>query len=153
MKLADVFQNGAVLQQKKPIVVWGTDDNGRYVKAVLSGEEPREARAEIKDGKFVLTFAPMQAQKEARLVLENDLGENTAGTGRRCDGIHELGVHLWKQRPSGEFGKGDWISAFGGTGRLHDGTALHGGLLRLWDWRAAKHWSGMQILSPVDTGQ
>lgn len=53
MKLADVFQNGAVLQQKKPIVVWGTDDNGRYVKAVLSGEEPREARAEIKDGKFV----------------------------------------------------------------------------------------------------
>ena len=75
MKLADVFQNGAVLQQKKPIVVWGTDDNGRYVKAVLSGEEPREARAEIKDGKFVLTFAPMQAQKEARLVLENDLGE------------------------------------------------------------------------------
>ena len=70
MKLADVFQNGAVLQQKKPIVVWGTDDNGRYVKAVLSGEEPREARAEIKDGKFVLTFAPMQAQKEARLVLE-----------------------------------------------------------------------------------
>ena len=48
MKLADVFQNGAVLQQKKPIVVWGTDDNGRYVKAVLSGEEPREARAEIK---------------------------------------------------------------------------------------------------------
>ena len=75
MKLADVFQNGAVLQQKKPIVVWGTDDNGRYVKAVLSGEEPREARAEIKDGKFVLTFAPMQAQKEARLVLENDLAE------------------------------------------------------------------------------
>lgn len=75
MKLADVFQNGAVLQQKKPIVVWGTDDNGRYVKAVLSGEEPREARAEIKDGKFVLTFAPMQAQKEPGLVLENDLGE------------------------------------------------------------------------------
>ena len=49
--------------------------------------------------------------------------------------------------------KGDWISAFGSTGRLHDGTALHGGLLRLWDWRDAKHWAGMQILPFVDTGQ
>ena len=47
----------------------------------------------------------------------------------------------------------NWIAAFGSTGRLQGGTALHGGLLRLWDWRDAKHWAGMQILPFVDTGQ
>lgn len=70
MKLANVFQNGAVLQQKKPIVVWGTDDNGRYVKAVLSGEEPREARAEIKDGNLCLPSRRCRHRKRPALCLK-----------------------------------------------------------------------------------
>ena len=40
-----------------------------------------------------------------------------------------------------------------GIGFLH--LAAQGGCttLRLWDWRDAKHWAGMQILPFVDTGQ
>ena len=67
MKLADIFQDGAVLQRGKESKIWGEDPNGTHVKAVLKGKTSVIAETSVQNGKFMLTFPAMEAQKDVLL--------------------------------------------------------------------------------------
>ena len=75
MKLADIFQDGAVLQRGKESKIWGEDPNGTHVKAVLKGKTSVIAETSVQNGKFMLTFPAMEAQKDVLLKLVNDRDE------------------------------------------------------------------------------
>lgn len=69
MRLADIFQNGAVFQRNKPIKIWGEDLQGTCVRAILSGVVSQETESPVVDGKFTVVFSPMEAQKNVSLKL------------------------------------------------------------------------------------
>ncbi len=64
--LPQIFQSGMVLQRHKPIRVWGAGPNGTRVEACLQGET---AHAAIENGKWSLTFPPMEAAEDAMLTV------------------------------------------------------------------------------------
>lgn len=75
MKLADIFQNGAVLQRHKKIKIWGYDDQGKHVKVVLSTKPEIEAEADVVDGRFMVEIPPLEAQNNISMIVVNDQGE------------------------------------------------------------------------------
>lgn len=75
MKLAEIFQDGAVLQRGKQIKIWGDDPRGGYIRAVLEGKSSVEAETSVRDGKFTIVFPAMEAEKDVSLKLINDRGE------------------------------------------------------------------------------
>lgn len=59
MKLAQIFSDHIILQRRKPIPVWGWANPNESVKVSL-GDQSKIANADA-DGKFTVTFAPMEA--------------------------------------------------------------------------------------------
>ena len=66
VKLATVFADHMVLQQGKPVPVWGWSDAGDGVTVEFGGQK-RTARAG-KDGKWTLVLGALEASKEPRTM-------------------------------------------------------------------------------------
>lgn len=73
MKFAEIFQNGAVLQRRKPIRVWGTDEQGSTVTVTLGSAV---AVVAVADGVWNAVFPPMEAAEGLTMTAVNDLGES-----------------------------------------------------------------------------
>lgn len=71
-KVAGIFSSHMVLQQKKPIRVWGfSDRTGAIVTSEFMGETAQATVAE--DGRWTLTFAPRPYSREPeRMVIRDD---------------------------------------------------------------------------------
>ena len=72
MKIADIFASGAVLQRRKPICVWGTDDKASSVTVTLGDES---VQANVKNGEWSVSLPEFEANEGLVLVVKNDLGE------------------------------------------------------------------------------
>lgn len=67
IKLADVFQNGMVLQCGKPVRIWGLCETSQEVKVWLNGSIILVE--DIAAGDFVLTLPPQPAMENAELRI------------------------------------------------------------------------------------
>ena len=66
-----LFSDGAVLQQGKPLQIWGTGTDGEKVAVEFNG---RHANAEVKNGKWHITLDPLKAGGPFTLTVA---GNNT----------------------------------------------------------------------------
>lgn len=72
MKLASVFASSCVLQRRKPIAVWGSDEKAATV-TVLLGDNT--ASAPVENGKWMVKLPAMEAASGLTLTVTNDIGE------------------------------------------------------------------------------
>jgi len=63
LRIAGVFSDHAILQQNKPVTVWGTADVGEQITAAINGQT-RTATADS-DGRWKIILEPMPASSEA----------------------------------------------------------------------------------------
>ena len=78
---ASLFTNGAVLCRNKEIRIFGEADSGAEVTAVLldhGGKVLAEAACLSRDGRFLLSLCPQEAQTGCRLVLSSGEDRVTA---------------------------------------------------------------------------
>ncbi len=74
LKTAMIFGNNMVLQRQKKIKVWGNAEPGRTINGVLRGAEHHKASAEVeKDGSWMLTFEPLEAERGLELMINDDI--------------------------------------------------------------------------------
>lgn len=68
IKLANIFQNGMVLQRRKPIRLWGESDCAQTVSVVLDGRTIAEG-IEVDDA-FSIELPPQEAAFDVKLSIE-----------------------------------------------------------------------------------
>lgn len=74
LKTAMIFGNNMVLQRQKEIKVWGMGEPGSTVTGTLKGTVALEASADVpKDGSWILTFEPQEAQRGLELILNDGI--------------------------------------------------------------------------------
>lgn len=73
VKLAPLFSNGAVLQQKKPVPVWGVAAPGEAVSVSFANQSVRTTAGS--DGRWSVTLEPMDANATAQTLRVQ--GKNT----------------------------------------------------------------------------
>ena len=81
LKLASLFTDGAVLCRNKEIRIFGEADSGAEVTTVLldrGGKVLAEAACQSRDGRFLLSLCPQEAQTGCRLVLSSGEDRVTA---------------------------------------------------------------------------
>lgn len=81
ISLAPLFQTGAVLQQGKPVPVWGMADPGTRVTVSFAGQEV-DGLADPA-GRWMLTLEPMETSPEGRSLAATAEGSPTI----RCDDV------------------------------------------------------------------
>ena len=72
LKPAALFTDGAVLCRNKEIRVFGEADSGADVEVTLlnrNGEVLSEAACQSRDGRFLVSLFPQEAQTGCRLVI------------------------------------------------------------------------------------
>lgn len=69
MKTAVIFQDGMILQRNKPVVIWGTGEQGETVRGEIQGKQG-ETTVDA-DGKWMLRLPALEASKEEELVLRS----------------------------------------------------------------------------------
>ncbi len=69
IKLPLIFQNGMVLQRRRPICVWGTANEGSGISVQLAGES---AIAIAKNGEWMAFLPPMEAGTGHKLWVSSD---------------------------------------------------------------------------------
>lgn len=73
VKLSNVFGNHMVLQQEKPLCVWGTATPGTEVKVCIGRKNVKTVTED--DGRWRVSFAPLKASaKPVRFVVTGDGG-------------------------------------------------------------------------------
>ncbi|MCQ2520370.1 MAG: sialate O-acetylesterase [Lachnospiraceae bacterium] len=65
--VAPIFTDNCVLQQNKPISVWGTGENGKRVSAFLDGVTSETI---IKNGEWQIFLPPMKAKNDLELMIK-----------------------------------------------------------------------------------
>jgi sialate O-acetylesterase len=66
VSLAPLFRDGAVLQQKRPVTVWGRANPGEGVEVSFAGQEFKTRGGE--DGRWSVTLAPLAASSEPQTL-------------------------------------------------------------------------------------
>lgn len=72
MKLANIFQNGAVLQQNKPLYVWGEDFTGNHITVTLNGIS---AGTKVINGHWKVVLPSFSAATGLTMEVQNNLGQ------------------------------------------------------------------------------
>ncbi len=72
MKLAEIFQNGMVLQRRKPICIWGEMEVPQSVRVFMNDVEIMEEQMQ---GEFKIFLPPQEAVEGAVLLLKGNKGE------------------------------------------------------------------------------
>ena len=70
--LPQILSDGMVLQQGKPVSIWGKGEEGAQVKAWLNGQDGKTA---VKNGEWSITFDPYEAGGPFELTIQS--GEKT----------------------------------------------------------------------------
>ena len=81
LKPASLFTDGAVLCRNKEIRIFGEADSGADVKATLldrNGGVLAEAACRCRDGRFLVSLRPQQAQTGCRLVISSGTEQTEA---------------------------------------------------------------------------
>lgn len=72
LKLPLIFQNGMVLQRRKPICVWGQAPKGRLVTARIAD---KTAMAIAENGEFIVYLPPIEAGSGYTLTISDGISE------------------------------------------------------------------------------
>ena len=70
--LPQILSDGMVLQQGKPVGIWGKGEEGAQVKAWLNGQD---GKTKVKNGEWSITFDPYEAGGPFELTIQS--GEKT----------------------------------------------------------------------------
>lgn len=73
MKFADIFGNGAVLQRRKPICIWGKDEQGSHITVTLGTVS---ATTPVLSGQWKVTLPAFEAASGLVLTAVNDQGDS-----------------------------------------------------------------------------
>lgn len=66
MKLAKIFKDHMVIQRNNPFFIWGTGDEGEKISITIDNVTKENV---VKDGKWVMEFAPMEAARDLEIVI------------------------------------------------------------------------------------
>lgn len=72
IELAQIFQNGMVLQRHMPIRIWGKTDEAQFIEVSINGKTV--INIEIKVGDFEFYLPPQEAIESAKLVISGSAG-------------------------------------------------------------------------------
>ena len=97
MKLAEIFQDGMVLQREKPVAVWGTAEAGERVTVTFAGQSV-QATADA-DGRWLARLAPMAASAEGRELVANGavVKDVLVGEVWLCSGQSNMSMQMWSR--------------------------------------------------------
>ena len=103
LKLAPPFTDGAVLQQGRPVPVWGSASPGAEVKVEFAG---RTASAKASsEGRWRVDLPSMAASKTGRRLVVSSCGEKVAvddvlvGEVWLCSGQSNMAIPFWGESP------------------------------------------------------
>ncbi len=74
IQLAEVFQDGMLLQRRKPILIWGEARQTESVQVLWNGMEIY--RGDIPAGQFRISLPALEAFENGKLTIENASGES-----------------------------------------------------------------------------
>ena len=72
MGLAEIFQDGMVLQRRKPIAFFGESENAQHIRASINGKQVFEG--DISEGKYHFTIVQQEAAEDVSIVFQNAEG-------------------------------------------------------------------------------
>lgn len=73
LKAAMIFGNNMVIQQQKYFKIWGTGEPGKSISGTLKGKNTVSVEEFIdKRGNWMLTFSPMEAERNLELTITDD---------------------------------------------------------------------------------